>query len=253
MWLRTFHFLVRITAQTEHFSLSIFTAPTNVLLMQLEFLIAYSSFGSISIPLLIAALQWNRMTDELKTLRTLLILSLLADLISIILIRFSINTYWVGNIFMITQLALLIIVFRSQLQYHLAINSILLISILFCLLNIGFIQGPFVFNSLSNVVACLILISFCLYYFYRLLNDLPTIHIQHLPMLWISFGVLTYYGGNFFLFLVKNYLTYGEAGSHKLMWILHNLLNIVKNVLFAIGLWKGYRKVRSSTLSSSAP
>ncbi len=221
--------------------------------MQFEFYIAYFSFGSIVIPLFIAMLQWKRMTDELKILRTLLIISLLSDLLSLVLITYSLNTYWIGNIFMIAQLALLIILFRSQLQYHNVINSILLTSILFCLLNVGFIQGPFVFNSLSNVIACLILISFCLYYFYHLLNDLPTIHIQHLPMLWISFGVLTYYGGNFFLFLVKNYLTYGETGSHKTMWILHNLLNIVKNILFAIGLWKGYRKVRSSTLSSLAP
>jgi hypothetical protein len=221
--------------------------------MQFEFYVAYSSFGSIAIPLSIAMLQWKRMTDELKILRTLLIVSLLSDLLSLVLIKNSLNTYWIGNIFMITQLSLLIIIFRSQLQHSSVINSILLLSVIFCLLNIGFIQGPFVFNSFSNVIACLILISFCLYYFYRLLNDLPTIHIQHLPMLWISFGVLTYYGGNFFLFLVKNYLTYGETGSHKLMWILHNLLNIVKNILFAIGLWKGYRKVRSSTLSSSAP
>jgi hypothetical protein len=98
----------------------------------------------------------------------------------------------------------------------------------------------------------LVLIGFSLFYFYRLLNELPIIHIQHLPMFWVSVSVLTYYAGNFFLFLVKNYLVYGESGSHKLMWILHNLLNITKNLLFAIALWQSYRKARSSTLSSSA-
>ncbi len=221
--------------------------------MRPEFLIAYSSIGSVFIPLTIALVHWKTIENDLKPLRLILILSLASDLLSILLIQYSLNTYLIINIYLIAQFSLLVWVFREQLPYQRITDIILLIFILFCIINISIFQGPWVFNSVSNVVASLILIGFCIFYLYRLLNDLPIVHIHHLPMLWITFAVLTYYAGNFFLFLVKNYLTYGDSGSHKLMWILHNLLNISKNILFAIALWQSYRKVRSSTLSSSAP
>jgi hypothetical protein len=188
-------------------------------------------------------------------MRLVLLLSVITDLISILFIKYSVNanTYLILNIYLIGQFSLLVLVFRKQFRNKHLADIILLIFILFCIINISFFQGPWVFNSVSNALASLILICFCIFYLYRLLNELPVVHIQSLPMLWISFAVLAYYGGNFFLFLVNNYLTYDESGTHKLMWILHNLLNITKNILFAIGLWQSYRNVKSYTLSSSAP
>jgi len=220
--------------------------------MQLEFFIAHSSFGSVFIPLSIALVHWKKAWDDLKPLCLILILSLASDLLSLLFIQYSFNTYLIGNIYLSVQFSIILWIFRKQLPYPHVTDIILLLFILFSSINILFFQGPWIFNSVSNVVASLILIAFSLFYFYRLLNDLPIVHIQHLPMLWITFAVLTYYAGNFFLFLVNNYLIYSESGPHKLMWILHNLLNITKNILFAIALWQSYRKVRSSTLSSSA-
>lgn len=221
--------------------------------MQPEFLIAYSSFGSVFIPLALAIIQWKRVWDDFRPLCLILILSLSTDLSSILLIRFSINpnTYLIGNIYLVAQFSLLALLFRKQLPNPRIVDIILFLFIVFCIIDFLFFQGPWVFNSVSSVVTSFVLISFCLFYFYKLLNDLPIVHIHELPMLWISFAVLIYYGGNFFLFLVNNHLTHD--GPHKLMWILHNLLNISKNILFAFALWQSYRKVKSSTLSSSAP
>jgi hypothetical protein len=221
--------------------------------MRLEFLIAYSSFGSIFIPLAIAFFNWKKTWNELRPLCLVLILSLLSDSISFVFIQYSLNTYWIVNIYLITQFLLVAWIFKRELsKYHL-IDLVIIVFIIFGLINLSLFQGPWVFNSVSNAVASLILISFCLLYFYQLLNELPIVHVQHLPMFWIAFGVLTYYSGNFFLFLVNNYLLYGEHDTHQLVWILHNLLNLTKNLLFAIALWQSYRKVKSSTYSVSAP
>lgn len=223
--------------------------------MQLGFLIAYCSFGSVIIPLSIALLHLKRMSIELKSLFLILMFSLISDLISILLAKYSpiVNTYIIINIYLVVQFSLLAYIFRSQFDRKKVVDVLVVILLLFFLLNMSFFQGPLTFNSVSNVVASLVIIGFCLIYLYQLLNDLPIIYIHQLPMLWISFAVLTYYGGNFFLFLIKNYLTYGDTGSHKLMWILHNLLNIIKNILFAVALWQSYRQARQFTLSSSAP
>jgi hypothetical protein len=221
--------------------------------IKLVFLIAYSSIASVLVPLGIAILHGKTMPKEFKPLYLTLVISLTCDISAFFLVRYSINTHWIGNIYLAAQFSLLVLIFRKQFHLKRTIDIIFAFFILFFVVNISFFQGPLTFNSVSNVVASLVLIGFCLFYFYRLLNDLPIIHIHQLPMLWISFAVLTYYGGNFFLFLVKNYLTYGDAGSHKLMWILHNLLNIIKNILFAVALWQSYRQARQYTLSSSAP
>ena len=221
--------------------------------MRPEFIVSYVSMGSILIPLGFAMVHGKAMPVEFRPLYLTLILSFVCDVLAYLLARNGINTHWIGNIYLATQFSLLTLVFRTQFRKRILVDIVLFSFLIFFITNISFFQGPLVFNSVSNVVAGLVLIAFCLFYFYRLLNDLPAVHVQQLPMLWISFAVLTYYGGNFFLFLVKNYLTYGDAGSHKVMWILHNLLNVIKNILFAIALWQSYRKVKSFTLSSSAP
>jgi hypothetical protein len=222
--------------------------------MEPSLLIAYISFGSVLVPMLFAFANWRKVWLDFKPLCLILILSLAADLLSLFFIEYSLNTYIIGNLFLIIQFSLLVLVFRKQLPNPKAIDAILFLLVAFCILNYSIFQGPKVFNSVSNVLASLVLIGLSLFYFYRLLNDLPIVHIQHLPMLWISFAVLTYYAGNFFLFLINNYIINNvQSGPHKLMWILHNLLNITKNILFAVALWQSYRKVRPSTLSSSAP
>jgi hypothetical protein len=221
--------------------------------MRPEFIVSYISTGSILVPLGIAVVHGKTMPKDFKPLYLALVISMVCDVLAYFLASNKLNTHWIGNFYLAAQFYLLVLVFKNQFQNNRrVIDFILIFFTLFFIINISFFQGPLVFNSVSNVAACLILISFCLLYFYRLLNELPIMHIQHLPMLWISFAVLTYYGGNFFLFLVKNYLTY-DTGQHMVMWILHNLLNITKNILFAIALWRSYRKVKLFTLSSSAP
>lgn len=221
--------------------------------MEMDYLIAYTSIGSVLIPISVVLAHGKNMPRELRPLLWILITSLLCDLASIVLSRYSINTFLILNIYWFIQTSLLTWMYRKYFHRKQLVNFIYFFFVAFYLINILFFQGPWVLNSISNVLASLILILFCMYYFYRLLNDLPTVHIHSLPMLWISFAVLVYYAGNFFLFLASNYLIEDAREMHRMAWILHNLLNITKNILFAVALWQSYRKVKSSTSSSLAP
>lgn len=220
--------------------------------MKPEFVIAYSSIASVLLPLGFVFLQRRELSTELKLLSWILGIALICDMAAFFLVEFSINTHWIGNIYLVAQFSLLAAIFRKNLQGKTFLDITFLLFVVFFFINITLFQGPLLFNSVSNVIASLIIIALSLLYFHRLLNDLPIVHIQQLPMFWIAFAALTYYAGNFFLFLLKNNLAYGESGSHRVMWILHNLLNITKNILFSIGLWQSYRKARSSISSSSA-
>jgi hypothetical protein len=223
--------------------------------MSMPFLIAYLSFGSIILPLLLSTIQWKKLTGDLVILHWILISSFLIDSGSLVLMKLFNrgNTQPLVNAYLLIQFSLLFFIYARQFRNKLAFIIIYVCFLLFYFINLFYFQSIFVFNTNSNVFASLILIICALSYFYKLLNDLPLVHIHQLPMLWISFAALTYYSGTLFLFLANNYLTEVASTSHVVMWILHNLLNIIKNILFVIALWQSYRKMRSSILSSSVP
>lgn len=89
------------------------------------------------------------------------------------------------------------------------------------------------------------MIFYSLIYLYDLFRDLPVERIQDMPMLWVIFGFLFYYGGTLFLFLANNIVLESNLESHRAIWVLHNILNVMKNVFLSIALWKQYKRTTS--------
>ena len=211
--------------------------------MNLPILIAYLSVGSILIPLGIFIFKRFRIVMDLAPLIVLLIVSLICDLSSWIFFEFS---YPLVNFYLLAQFSVLYYLFFRHLKRPSILKWIFIFFCCFYIVNISFFQGPFQFNSVSNAFASIILMGLSLYYLFTLLKELPTVTIHLLPILWISFAALAYYGGNFFLFLFSNYLTSGIGESLMILWVLHNILNIIKNILFAIALWQAYLNTKLS-------
>ena len=214
--------------------------------MNLPILIAYLSLGSVLIPLGIFIFKRCRIVKGLAPLIVLLIVSLVCDLSSWILDRYSVNNYLLVNFYLFAQFSILYYLFFKHLKRPSILKWIFIFFCCFYITNISFFQGPFQFNSVSNAFASIILMGLSLYYLFTLLKELPTVTIHLLPILWISFAALAYYGGNFFLFLFSNYLTSGIGESLMILWVLHNILNIIKNILFAIALWQAYLNTKLS-------
>jgi hypothetical protein len=74
-------------------------------------------------------------------------------------------------------------------------------------------------------------LAFSLFYqFYKEEND---IFIDQSPLFWMNIAILTYFSGAFFSFILSK-----EILSGPLPWMLHNVCNALKNILFSIALWK---------------
>lgn len=205
----------------------------------------YLSIASVLIPLSLAGLQWKKIPREITELRWLLVAGLIIDIIARTLGILSINNLWVYDVFMFIQFTILLYIFSKQFSTktlfvitYVAIVGFYLISLLFL---------PPAMKSLvrSNAVDGLVLIIVSILFFYKLLSELKVVNIHRLPVLWISFATLFYYSGNLFVFLAATYLE-TDPDYLRVFWILHNVLNIIKNILFAIGLWQSYRLVKSS-------
>ncbi len=168
-------------------------------------------------------------------------LGFLFDLIAYYLGSKGVNTYPIGNAFMLVQAILLLLVYKEALNISKAVTILLGSGYsIFYLINYFWIQDPFSINSYSIVVSSVLLTLASLLYFRSLLRRLPETFVHRIPMVWINIAVLIYYSGNLFLFMLYNYLMSGA-------WLLHNILSIAMNVLFFIAIWQSQRKISSTS------
>jgi hypothetical protein len=213
--------------------------------MKIEFFIAYASTASVIVPLVPAIYQARYLKTYSKLILILLICSLLTDVLSYFLSREGITTNWIVNAYLLVQFSLLWMIYFKELSKP---RPFVLIATVFITYFFGsfFFNDFFNFNTHANSIAGLILVGIAIYHLYHLLNELPAANITNVPMFWVTFAVLCYYGGTLVLFLMNNLMLGKYLASHRMLWILHNICNILKNILLAIALWQSYRNLKPS-------
>ncbi len=106
------------------------------------------------------------------------------------------------------------------------------------LIEITFLKKQTLLLDYTNDAGDLILLIMCFLSLVKLMNRITEAPVLKVPFTWFVFAVLTYYAGNFVVFLVNNYV---PLDVHPRIWAIHNLMNITKNILFAIALWQTSR------------
>jgi len=205
----------------------------------------YLSILSVLIPLSLAVAQWKRIPREISELRWLLVAGLVFDIIGRTLGILKTNNLWVGDVFMCIQFTVLLYIFSKQFSSKIYFFIAYSVVVSFYAISLLFLDQTVKSLVRSNAVDGLVLIVISILFFFKLLSELKEVNIHRLPVLWIAFGTLFYYSGNLFVFLAATYLE-TDPDYLRVFWILHNVLNIVKNVLFAIALWQSYKLVKSS-------
>jgi hypothetical protein len=195
-----------------------------------------SSFSAL-LPAILGLIFAKSLQGRLTWIPILAVASLLSDGLSLMLLSRGENTWPVGNIFYIIQFALLYLVLGYRVIGKWC-EMLFVLCILFAFANYLLIQTPDVINSVTTYVATIFMIMISGRYLYRLVEDMPVERVQDLPLFWISFAVLIYFAGTTFLFLFTNYLIDHDLQVSQSIWVLHNILNITKNVFFTIALWK---------------
>lgn len=72
-------------------------------------------------------------------------------------------------------------------------------------INILFIQKIKVFHTVTYALGCLIIVAFCIYYFFELFRRPKYIKLVNNPAFWICSGLLFYYCSSFPLYALINY------------------------------------------------
>jgi hypothetical protein len=115
-------------------------------------------------------------------------------------------------------------------------------------INVLFIQGLQV-NSNGKLLGSFIIISYAVFYFYRMMIEMPTLYVTRLPVFWFNSALLLYHAGNVFLFAFTYYIINVVKIELPSFWLFHNMLSVIQDVLMLIGISYELKQVRASNLS----
>jgi hypothetical protein len=214
--------------------------------MGVDRILVYSSTFSALVPLLFGLPNFFRSNPIiLKLLCILTAVSFLADVSSFVLIRVGVNPNYAGSSYQFLEFYLLTFIYYQAFLQPSISKILILAGLIFCffsLLDLLYLQHEGI-NSYTKSFSAIFFIVLSIAYFYQLLRDMPSLQIHHLPMFWINAAVLFYFAGNFFLFILSDYLIKVMNNNLIVYWSFHNLVNVIKNVLFAVGMAQRSRTV----------
>ena len=101
------------------------------------------------------------------------------------------------------------------------IRITLLLYMVIAVNNIIFIQKMKSFHTVTYALGCLLIVIFCIYYFFELFKLSQSVKLKNNPAFWICSGLLFFYCCGFPLFGMFNFL----AGISKL--IINNFHSII--------------------------
>lgn len=126
-------------------------------------------------------------------------------------------------------------------------KSLILIGVTFtigAIINLLFFQKLSI-ASYSKFASSFIIISLLIFYFKKLIDELPTAYLHRLPMFWISSALLIYSSGALFLYAFTDYLVHVLKDDLVLYWSFHNLLFIVQDLFIIVAImceWKTHEQ-----------
>jgi hypothetical protein len=94
-------------------------------------------------------------------------------------------------------------------------------------------------------VESILIIILCLIYLYEQIDKPQNYFIYSSPNFWVILGFLSYMAGTLFLFIISNSLPWSERLK---FWVINNICNIFKNILFSIAFLINYFNYKYPTI-----
>lgn len=199
--------------------------------------------ASILIPIIIAISRFTKMPAYAKCLLVYLVMSAIVNTTATILALNGIPNLWLLHIYTILESFLLLFYFKLIILNKSA-NSIIRVFIwafpLFCVVNFLFLQSLYNFNTYTRPVEAIIFITLCAVYWWQENEEDSEKPWGNIPNNWIITGLMLYFAGVFFLFLLAKYILTGQGfkKAWNLVWDAHATLVLFMYLLMAVGFMK---------------
>jgi hypothetical protein len=198
-------------------------------------LLEYISTGSGVLPLILGLLFLKRINNlTLRVIFIYIIYSLINDILILVLYDERVPLLIPLSLFTVIEYSLFSLYFYSLFESKSFKNFVIVASILFyslAIVNFFFLGRSKKFDSLPATLESVLIIIYCIYYFYDQLNKPQVSFIYSTSHFWITIGIFIYLAGTFFLFVQASVLSDKERSS---FWTINLISNIMKNILFSI-------------------
>lgn len=212
--------------------------------LQIPEIVRIVSNLSLAVPLAIYISRIRSVSREIHIIGALLVVSGICDLIGFILFSrqestvILINTYY-AILFFLLNWFYYEVLFANK-QRVLVWTGIVVYVIAFVLVS-AYVQKFTEYQTLMWLITAVIMILYSIAYFFHSLSLIVNEGVFGSSLVWINIGVMLYFILNLFLFVMGNHLlTNLDPGTSAMIWSSHNMNNILKNLLFAIGIYCGH-------------
>lgn len=195
-----------------------------------------SAFSGL-LPIGAAGLYYRRYDGILRLLAWFFVVAGLFDLASVITDRLHVNNMLLFHLFAVINLLFFSTLYGRILRVWrpvlgAAVGGILVLALYGALRPGGLGRFP----SLVMTAQCGLFIGLALVYFYQWLRQPVMTAIEYNPLFWVNAGVLVYFSGNLFLFMLQEWLSRNPQAQQVNYWAIHSVANILANLLYTAGL-----------------
>lgn len=185
----------------------------------------------------------NKLDNKIKNVIPfifLVFLSSIYEFIFTILLRFDVS-YWFLSYCVISYFT--IYYFFNTLLYNTILNVnflslLLFIFLLISLLSFFEIKDTLIICSFLDGFTTIYIFIFSILWFRKIFQDLEYESLLYSPHFYFISGLILYYFGSFFLFLLSNLINERENKMFQYYWMLNVVLNLVLRTLLIVGIWK---------------
>ena len=136
----------------------------------------------------------------------------------------------VFSAFAVLQFLLISYFFYSSLQDK-KLKLIPILGVLIFCIFAGFNISNKKFDSMSESLASIIYIIYCILLLYEQIKDTSTVFVYYNKKFWVVIAFFLYFSATFFLYIY--FSTLSEEQRHT-YWVINNFFEILKNILFSV-------------------
>ena len=203
-------------------------------------IIRIASIFSVSIPLIFYVANLKNSSRAIHATGALIIISGIADIIGSVLFdqhRSNALIYNIQDTLQFTLLSWIFLELISLRKLRIILYSGIVVYIVSLITVTLFFQSFIENQTIMWAASGIIILIFSIIFFFYLLSGLPTPNILTFPYSWINAGIFFYFSFSLYLFVISDYLFLKvEREAALLIWSFHNINNIIKNILFAVGI-----------------
>jgi hypothetical protein len=201
-------------------------------------IIRMASILSVLIPLIFYLIRMKTSSRTMHKIGGVIVLSAVSDAMGFYFFKGGESTVFLFNTYYLALFFFLAWFYSGVLTTAGGRNTVIigvLAYVLSFILVTAFVQGYDEYQTFMWTITGMIVIIFSISYFLSVFSaQLP---MENFGLLWINSGILFYFSFNLFLFVMSSYvLTKLAPELSMLIWSFHNVNNIIKNVLLALGI-----------------